>query len=85
MQGKEIVGLPNLGSGMALKRETGIGIGHALAVVSHLNGSAPGINHQHIDDCSTGIDGVFDQLLDDGSRTLNDFAGRYLIGHGIGK
>ena len=36
MQIEEVVGLAYLACGMALEREPGIGLGHALAVVDNL-------------------------------------------------
>ena len=84
-QREEVVGLPYLRGGMPLEGQTGIGLGHAAAVVDDLDGRATGIDHQHIDGGGAGIDGILDQLLDDGSRPLYDLAGSYLVGHTIGQ
>ena len=83
MEGEEVVGLADLRGGMALEGQTGIGLGHAAAVVDDLDGRATGIDNDDIDDGGTGINGILDQLLDDGSRTLDDLASRYLVGDAI--
>ncbi len=82
---EQIVGKPDLGCGMTFERQSGIGLGHALAVVDDLYGRAAGVDHQHVDAGGTGIDGVLYQLLDDRCRALDNLAGRNLIGHRVGK
>ena len=68
---------------MTLKGQTGIGLGHALTVVDDLDEGASRIDHDDADGVGTGINGILDQLLDDGSRTLDDLASRYLVGDAI--
>ena len=84
-EGKKVVGLVYLGSSMALKRQTGIGLRHAFAVVDHLNQCPPRVEQDDFDLRGSGIDRVFHQFLDYGRRTLYDLARSYLIGHRVGK
>ena len=85
MEGEEVVGLADFGSGMTLEGQTGIGLRHAAAIVDDLNERATGIDNNDLDRLGTGIDGILDQLLDDRSGTLNDFACCNLIGNGVGE
>ena len=84
-KGKEIVGLEDLGGGMALERETGIGLRHALTVVDDLDGGPASIDNQHMNRRGTCIDGILDQLLDYGSRALDHLTSSYLVGDTIGE
>ena len=84
-EGKEVIGLQDFRCGMALKGQTRVGGRHTLSVVDDLDGRAPGIQHDDADVAGTGVHGVLHQLLDDGSRALDNLAGCYLVGDGIGK
>ena len=68
---------------MTLECQACIGFGHAVTIVDNLNRSATGINYDDMDMAGTGIDGILNQLLDNGSRALDNFASSYLIGDGI--
>lgn len=80
-QGKEVGRLAYLGGGMPLESQARVGLRHALAVVYHLYGGAPGINHQHMNVVSSGVYGILNQLLNYRSRTLYHLASRYLVGY----
>ena len=81
MEVEEVVGLAYLRRGMALKGEARIGLRHALTVVDDLDGRAARVDHQHVNACGTGVDGVFHQFLDNRRRALDNLAGSYLVGH----
>ena len=84
VKGEEVVGLCDLRGSMTLERQSGICLRHALAVVDHLDEGTSCIQHHHMDGRGTCIHGVLDQLLDDGSRSLDDLTSSNLIGHTIG-
>ena len=69
---------------MTFESQTGIRLTHALPVIDDLDRSPSGILNKHIDMPGTGIDGILHQLLDDGSRTLDDLPSSNLVGYGIG-
>jgi hypothetical protein len=85
MKRKEIVGLSDLGSGMALKSQTSIGLRHATTVVDDLNSGTSGIDYQYPYVVCSGINGILNEFFDDGGRTLNHFAGGDLISDGVWK
>ena len=64
---------------MPLESQARVGLRHAFAVVYHLYGGAPGINHQHMNVVGSGVYGILNQLLNNRSRSLNHFASRNLI------
>ena len=70
---------------MTLERHARVSRRHAGAVVNDLDQSAAGVLDYDADVGCSGIDGVFDQLLDHRSRTLDHFSGGYLVGHRVGK
>ena len=70
---------------MALERETGIGLRHALTVVDDLDGGPASIDNQHMNRRGTCIDGILDQLLDYGSRALDHLTSSYLVGDTVGE
>ena len=82
---KKVVGLANLRSGMSLKRKTGIGFRHALAIVNHLNRCPACVYHYHVDGVGSGIHSILHQLLDDTGRTLYHLTSSYLVGNAIGQ
>ena len=85
MQGEKVCRFTYLGRGVSFEGQPGIGLAHALAVINHLYGSLARIGHQHVYLLCIGVDGVLHQFLDHGGRALNDLAGSYLVGHGIGQ
>ena len=85
MQGEEVVGIGDLRGGVTLKRQTGVGLRHALTVVDHLYRGPSGIHHHHMDGRRTGIHRILYQFLDDGCRTLDDLTSSDLVGHTIGQ
>ena len=70
---------------MAFERHTHIRIRHAATIIDHLNKCLAGILYNELYIGSTGINSIFHQFLDNGSRALNHLTGSYLIGHRIGK
>ena len=85
MEGEEVNCLTYLGGGMTLEGETGIGIGHATAVVDNLYRRFASVCHQHLYVCGSRIDSVFHEFLDDGGWALYHLACGYLVGYGVGK
>lgn len=82
---EKVLGTSDLTGGMAFESQAGIRFTHALTIVYHLNASASCILDIDINIACPGIHGILHQLLYDGSRTLYDFSGGYLIGHGVGQ
>ena len=85
MESKEIIGFQDLGSGMTLKRQTGIGIRHSLTIVDHLNGGSSSIYYQHMDRHGPRIDSILHQFLDNGCRTLDHLTSGDLVGYTVWK
>ena len=82
---EQIVGAPQLGGGVPLEAEPCILERHSLAVVDNLYQSPAGILDDELDVGGTGIDGVFQEFLDDRGRALHHLTGGNLVGHGIGQ
>mgnify|MGYP000848748062 CR=1 FL=1 len=70
---------------MSLEGHAGVSLGHALAVVNHLNECTAGVFDDDGDVCGAGVNGVFHQLLDNGGGSLDDFTGSYLVGDVVGE
>ena len=70
---------------MTFKRQTRVGLTHPTAVINNLDGCATGIDDDYIYMLSSGIHSILYQLLNHGSRPLNDLASCYLVGHRIGE
>ena len=83
MKGKEVFGRRYFRSGMPFECHTGICLGHTFPVIDHLDQCTAGILYIHLDMTGTSVDRVLNQFLYNGSRPLNDFTGRYLIGYTI--
>ena len=64
-----------LGGGVALDRESEIGVGHAAAVVGDGDLSPAAAVGENIDPARAGVDGILDQFLDHARRTLDHLAG----------
>ena len=75
----EIVGGRNLAGRMTRQRELQLGGGNSAAIVAHAREPHAARLDLDFDAVRAGIETVFDQLLDDGSRPLDDFAGGDLI------
>jgi hypothetical protein len=78
---KQIVDAGHLAGGVAGKGADGIIRLHALAVVTHGDQADAGVFQLDADVPGAGVDGVFNQFLDDGSRPLHHFAGGDLVRH----
>jgi len=52
----------------------------ARAIISHPDQLRAASLDVDLDPITIGIDAVFEKFLDDGSRSLNDFSRRYLVG-----
>ena len=50
-----------------------------MTVVADLDALASAIFEEHVDRARAGIDGVLDELFDDGGGTLDDFTGGDLV------
>ena len=68
---------------MAFEGHAGVSVGHAFAVIDHLDESASGIADNHFDAGSTGINGILHQFFDHRCRTLDHFTGSNLVSYGI--
>ena len=64
---------------MAENRKTRVFLRHALAVVRYAQEARAARHDFDFDFFRARVDGVFDELLDDGGRPLDDFAGRNLV------
>ena len=69
------IAIRQLRCGMALDREAQLLGIHAVTIIGDLDQGATAILQRHIDAPRPGIDGVFHQFLDRGSRPLDDLAG----------
>ena len=56
-----------------------------VEIVDHGDASHPARFEAHFDRLRTGIDGVFQQLLDDRGRPVHHLAGSDLVGNLVGK
>ncbi len=70
---------------MALEGEQRVVVGHAVAVVDDANHAlAAGFDFDANGFCA-GVEGVFEELLDDGGGALDDFARGDAVGDGFGE
>jgi hypothetical protein len=68
---------------VALESEQSIVLDHAVAVVGNADElAAPGLDLD-ADAGGSGVDRVFEQLLDNRCGTLDDFSGGYLVGYQV--
>src|SRR5258708_26822801 len=72
--GEEIV-IRQFRGAMALDGERELGRAHPAAVIGDGDEGEPALAQRHLDAARAGIDGVLDELLDDGRRPLDDLAG----------
>ena len=70
---------------MAFEGEEGVVGDHAVAVVDDADELAATGFNLDADAGGTGVEGILEELLDDGGGTLDDLAGSDLIGHEIGE
>ena len=60
---------------MPFERQRHVGRCHATAVVDHLDPRKPAVRQHHRDAIRTGVDGVFDQLLQRAGGPFHHFTG----------
>ena len=80
---EEVLRLAYLTGSVALERQTGVRLAHALSVVDHLQQRAAGIANDDLNTGGTRVQAVLHQLLEARGRALNDLARRNLVGYGI--
>jgi len=83
--GGEVLGPLDLGRGVAFQAEQCVVPGHAHAIVGHADQAAAAGRDLDGDAGWAGVDGVLDELLDDGGGSLDDLAGRDLVGDVVGQ
>ena len=79
----EVVSRADLARRMAQDRETCVLFRHTLAVVRHAQEARAARQDFDFDLRGAGVDGIFDELLDDGGRALDDFAGSNLVDRAV--
>ncbi len=70
---------------MALHGQRQLGRGNAYAIIAHPHQAKAALFNVDLDPARTGIERIFHQLLDDGSRSLDDLARGDLVNQGGGK
>ena len=70
---------------MTFKSQASIGDAHALAVVNDLYECLPRSLYKYLYQLCPSIYRVFNQFLHHRRWSLNDFAGSYLVGNGVGQ
>ena len=83
--GEEVVGGAELGGGVAFEGEEGVVADHAVAVVGDADELAAAGFDVDADAGGAGVEGVFEELFDDGGGALDDLAGGDLVGDLIGE
>ena len=83
--GEQIVGGAELGGGVALEGEQGVVPDHAVAVVGDADELAAAGFDLDADAGGAGVEGVFEELFDDGGGAFDDLAGGDLVGHEVGE
>ena len=81
----KIVERGDFGSGMAGKRQCQFILGDAGAVIRDPNQFDAALFELYLQGCTAGIERIFQQLLEYGSRTFNDFACGNLTDERIGQ
>ena len=79
----EVASLLNLARRMAEDGEPRILFAHALAVVCHAQEARAAREDLDFDFFRARVNGIFDELFDDGSRSLDDFARRNLVDRAV--
>jgi hypothetical protein len=70
---------------MAFEGEQSVVADHAAAVVGDANEAAAASLDFDADACGAGIEGVLQELLDDGGGAVDDLAGGDLVGNLVGE
>ncbi len=70
---------------MALEGEEGVVADHAVAVVGDADELAAAGFDFDADAGGSGVEGVFEELFDDGGWAFDDFAGGDLVRHEVGE
>ena len=83
--GEEVVGGAELGGGVALEAEQRVVADHAVSVIGDAEELAAAGFDVDADAGRAGVDGVFEELFDDGGGALDDLAGGDLVGDLIGE
>src|SRR5690606_23369315 len=82
-KGKQIFGLSDFRSCMALKTESRIGNAHALPIINNLDQRFSGIFDNQFYVGGFRINSIFEQFFYHRRRTLHNFSGSNLIGNMI--
>jgi len=83
--GEQIVGRANFGGCVTLEGEQGVVAHHAATVVGNADEAATASFDFDADAGGAGIEGVLQQLLDDGGGAVDDLAGGDLVGDLVGE
>ena len=83
--GEQIVGGAELAGGVALEGEQGVVADHAVTIIDDANELAATGFDLDADAGGTGVEGVFEQLFDDGGGAFDDFASSDLVRHEVGE
>ena len=78
---QKIFGVFYLGGGVALKGQQSIIAHHAAAVIGHLDELFAATFNLNFNAGGPGVEGIFQQLFQDGSRALNYLARSDLVGN----
>ena len=75
----------NLARGVPLEAEQGVVAAHPVAVVAHAHEALAAAAEVYAEPAGAGIEGVLNQLLEDGGGALDDLPGRDLVRDDIGE
>jgi len=81
--GVEILELTKLAGGMTLNAQQCVVAIHASPIVQNPDQSASPIHHFDLNACGSGIEGILDQLLQNGCRAFHDLARGNLVDHRV--
>src|SRR6185312_6785972 len=76
---EEVVQVLQFAGGVAGEGQRQVLGSNTTTIIHNLDEVAAAAGHFHIDAHAAGVDGVFQQFLDDAGGPLDDFAGGYLI------
>lgn len=85
LDGGEVFGALDFAGGVAFEREEGVVAAHAPAVVGDSDEASAAGGDFDGDAGGVGVDGVFDEFLDDGGWALDHFTGCDLVGDLLGE
>ena len=83
--GVEILQCAQFARGMPFDGKQCVVAIHPGAVVADANQTATAIDHLHLDARRAGVDGVFNELFEDGRRAFHDLSRGDLIDHRVGQ